>query len=513
MVNLLTSMAHPISIPPNDDHNKTLVSRVHPHDWKNPDPADKYNLVVVGGGTAGLVSAAGAAGLGAKVALIERNLLGGDCLNVGCVPSKTLLAAAHAVTNVKRAAHFGITIPGEPSVDFPAVMERVRKLRAEISHHDSAERFSRLGVDVFLGDAKFIDRSSVEVEGAKLFFKKAVVATGGRAAAPPIPGLDKIEYLTNENLFHLTALPKSLGIIGAGPIGCEMAQAFARLGSKVTLIEAMPSILTREDQDAARIVHDALATDGVEIITGAEDLKLEKEKNGATRVSLRSSDVTHEITNEKLLVSVGRKPNLDGLHLEAADVEYNPQGINVDDYLRTSNARIYAAGDVCLSHKFTHAADFSARIVIQNALFLGSKKISALNVPWCTYTDPEIAHVGLYEQDAAERDIDIDTYVKPMAEVDRALAEDNTHGFVKIHVQKGRGQIVGATIVARHAGELISEIATAMAGNLTLGALANVIHPYPTQAEAIRLTGDLFNRAKLTPSVKKAFSQWLKWSR
>ncbi|MEM7145162.1 MAG: mercuric reductase [Verrucomicrobiota bacterium] len=503
----------PLTIPPNDEHNQNLVARVHPPDWKNPDPADKYNLVVLGGGTAGLVSAAGAAGLGAKVALVERNLLGGDCLNVGCVPSKTLLAAAHALTDVKRAAAFGVRVPEGVSVDFPAVMERVRKLRADISQNDSAKRFSNLGVDVFLGDARFTGRSTVEVDGATLRFKKAVIATGGRAAAPPIPGIDQIEYLTNENLFNLTELPKTLGIIGAGPIGCEMAQAFARLGSEVTIVEAMPDILTREDQDAAQIIRDALVKDGIEIITSAENLKLSKQSNGAVQISVQSGEETRELTVEKLLVSVGRTPNIDGLELDVAGVDHDPQGVKVDDYLRTTNSKIYAAGDVCLPYKFTHVADFSARLVIQNSLFVGSKKFSALNIPWCTYTDPEIAHVGLYEEEAAERDIDVDTFVKPMAEIDRALAEDATDGFVKIHVQKGRGQIVGATIVARHAGELISEISTAMAGSLTLAALANVIHPYPTQAEAIRLTGDLYSRAKLTPPVKKAFTQWLKWSR
>jgi pyruvate/2-oxoglutarate dehydrogenase complex dihydrolipoamide dehydrogenase (E3) component len=506
-------MPKSITIPPNDEYNQELVAQTHPADWKNPKPADRYNLVVVGGGTAGLVSAAGAAGLGAKVALIERNLLGGDCLNVGCVPSKVLLAAAHAVTDVKRAAEFGIHVPDGVSVDFPAVMERVRKLRAQISHHDSAKRFKNLGVDVFLGDAHFTSRSSVMVNGTKLRFKKAVIATGGRAAAPPIAGLDQVDYLTNENLFNLTELPKNLGIVGAGPIGCEMAQAFARLGSKVTLVEAMPGILIREDQDAAKIVHDALIRDGVDIICCGEDLTLSKAKGGGTRLVVNSEGENHDLTVDKVLVSVGRAPNVDGLDLEKAGVEFTPQGIVIDDFLRTSNQKIFAAGDVCLTHKFTHMADFAARIVIQNSLFVGSRKLSALTVPWCTYTDPEIAHVGMYEKDAAERDIDVDTFIKPMAEIDRALAEGATEGFVKIHIEKGRGQIIGATIVSRHAGELISEITTAMAGSLTLSQLANVIHPYPTQAEAIRLTGDLYNRTKLTPTVKKIFTQWLKWSR
>jgi pyruvate/2-oxoglutarate dehydrogenase complex dihydrolipoamide dehydrogenase (E3) component len=506
-------MPAPITIPPNDEYNQELVAQTHPADWKNPVPDGKYNLVVIGGGTAGLVSAAGAAGLGAKVALIERNLLGGDCLNVGCVPSKTLLAAAHALTDVKRAAEFGVHVPEGVSVDFDAVMERVRKLRAQISHHDSAQRFADLGVDVFLGDAKFLNHSSVDVDGAKLQFKKAVIATGGRAVAPPIPGLEKINYLTNENLFNLTELPKTLGIVGAGPIGCEMAQAFARLGSQVTLVEAMPGILPREDPDAAQIVHDALVRDGVRIICCGEDLTLSQAKNATTRLVVKSEGQNHDLTVDQLLVSVGRAPNIESLDLETAGVEYTPQGIVVDDFLRTSNQKIFAAGDVCMTHKFTHVADFTARIVIQNALFVGSKKVSALNVPWCTYTDPEIAHVGLYEKDAADRDIEVATFIKPMAEIDRALAEDATEGFVKIHVDKHRGQILGATIVSRHAGELISEISTAMAGSLTLGQLANVIHPYPTQAEAIRLTGDLYNRAKLTPTVKKAFTKWLKWSR
>ncbi len=491
--------------------NETLESNVHPRDWQNPKPAARYNLVVIGAGTAGLVTAAGAAGLGAKVALVERGLMGGDCLNVGCVPSKAVIAAARAAASVHTANEFGVHNTLE-SIDFPAVMERMRRLRAEISPNDSARRFQELGVDVFFGQGSFVDSSTLEVDGQKLSFKRAVIATGARAAAPPIPGLDTVDYLTNETLFSLTELPERLGIIGAGPIGCEMAQAFARLGSQVFLVEAEHGILPQEDRKAAEIVQQSLANDGVTLLCCGKQLQI-KAENGKPRLTVESHGQSYDQPLDQLLVAVGRKPNVENLNLEAVNVQYNQKGVQVNDYLQTTNPRIYAAGDVCSPYQFTHAADFMARIVIQNALFMGCAKQSKLTIPWCTYTSPEIAHVGMYEKDAGAKGIELDTFVQQLAEVDRAILESEDSGFVKVHVKRGTDQIVGATIVAQHAGDMISEITLAMHAGVGLKKISSVIHPYPTQAEAIRKLGDQYNRTRLTPTVKKLMSTWLSWTR
>ncbi len=501
-----------IEMEPHDDYNRELLMNVHPSDWANPTPSGRYNLVVLGAGTAGLVTAAGAAGLGAKVALIEKHLMGGDCLNVGCVPSKALIRAARAVAEVRDSGEFGVRVPEGMEVDFPAVMERMRRLRAGISPHDSATRFRDLGVDVYLGSGRFTGQDTVEVNGRTLRFKKAVIATGARASAPPIPGLNKVDYLTNENVFSLTSLPRRLAVIGAGPIGCELAQAFARFGSEVILLEAMHQILGREDRDAAAIVEASLRRDGVTINCCAKITEIWAD--GTTKlISLDREGVTDEIGVDAILVGVGRAPNVEGLGLEEAAVAYDRNGVNVDDRLRTTNPRILAAGDVSSRFKFTHTADALARIAIQNALFLGRAKASALTIPWCTYTDPEIAHVGLYEQEAKDRGIPVATFVQELAGVDRAILDGESKGFVKVHVRAGTDQILGATIVARHAGEMISEITLAMVGGLGLKHVARTIHPYPTQAEAIKRVGDAYSRTRLTPTVKGLFQRWLSWTR
>jgi len=349
------------------------------------------------------------------------------------------------------------------------------------------------------------------VNGSQLKFKRAVIATGTRAAAPPIPGLDTVKYLTNESLFSLTELPKRLGIIGAGPIGCEMAQTFAQLGSEVFMVEAEHGILPREDRDAADIVHQAMLSDGVKLLCCGKQLIIRNEDG--IRLSVESNGNVYDQPADQLLVSVGRTPNVEDLNLEAIGVDFDKKGITVNDWMQTTNRMIYAAGDVCSAYQFTHAADFMARIVIQNALFKGRKKSSSLVIPWCTYTSPEIAHVGLYEHQAKEKNIAIDTYTQRFHDVDRAILEGEDQGFVKIHVKKGTGKIVGATIVARSAGDLISEITLAMTNRVGLGKIASTIHPYPTQAEAIRKLGDQFNRTRLTPFVKSIFHQWLSWSR
>lgn len=499
------------AILPWDTHNQQLVRNVHPHDWVNPQPAAKYNLVVIGAGTAGLVTAAGAAGLGAKVALVERHLMGGDCLNIGCVPSKALLRAARAFADVKSAVDFGVRVDGRVTVDFPAVMERMRKLRAQISPHDSASRFRQLGVDVFFGNARFSGPQTIQVNEHVLRFARAVIATGGRPTAPPVPGLAEIPYLTNETVFSLTELPRRLGVIGAGPIGCELAQAFARFGSQVFLFEAEHGIMPREDRDAAAIVQKALERDGVKVLCCGKDLAVSKRGDGIG-MTVQSHGNNYDVVVDRVLVAAGRAPNVDGLGLETVGVECTKKGVKVNDRLQTTNRRIYACGDVCLPYQFTHLADAAARIVIQNTLFLGRKKLSALTIPWCTYTDPEVAHVGLYEHEGKQKGIPVQTFVQPLHEVDRAILDGETEGMAKIHVRAGSGEILGATIVARHAGEMIGEITVAIENKMRLSKLASVIHPYPTQAEAIKKAADTFNRTRLTPAVKKLFTRWLAWT-
>ena len=505
-------MSELIQLKPHDEHNQRLESNVHPADWVNPEPAGRYNLVVIGAGTAGLVAAAGAAGLGAKVALIERDLMGGDCLNVGCVPSKGIISSARIAAAVRDAEQFGITVPDGVQVDFSKVMERMRRLRADISPNDSAARFRDLGIDVYLGNGQFTGADSIEVAGKTLRFKKAVVATGARASAPPIPGLDRVDFLTNESVFSLTELPKRLCVIGAGPIGCELAQSFARFGATVHLIEATHGILPREDQDAASIVKNSLLHDGVQLLCCGKQTEVSQDGDGI-RIRLNSHEQDYSIVVDRLFVAVGRAPNVEGLNLETVSVEFDRTGVKVNDRLQTTNSKIFAAGDICSAYKFTHAADFMARIVIQNALFAGRAKASSLVIPWSTYTSPEIAHVGLSAADAESKSVAIDTFVQDLADVDRAILEGATCGFVKIHVEKGTDRIVGATIVAPNAGDMISEVTLAMTHGIGLKKLASTIHPYPTQAEAIRKVGDLYNRTRLTPFVKSAMEKWLAWTR
>jgi mercury(II) reductase len=502
-----------VQFQPKDDHNETLISNVHPPDWVNPEPAPRYNLVVIGAGTAGLVTAAGAAGLGARVALIEKHLMGGDCLNVGCVPSKCVIRAARVAAELRDAHEFGVQVPDRSTIDFAAVMERMRRLRARISHHDSAARFRDLGVDVFLGEARFAGPDAIEVEGKRLRFKKAVIATGARAAVPPIEGLEQAGYLTNETVFDLTERPGRILVVGGGPIGCELSQAFARLGSGVTIVEMASQFLQREDPDAAQILRDSLERDGVHIHLSTNFSRVERQ-GGEKIVHLEQDGRTETLRVDEILIGVGRAPNVETLNLERVGVEYDARsGVKVNERLQTTNRRIYAAGDVCSRYKFTHTADAAARIVIQNALFMGRKKASVLTIPWCTYTDPEVAHVGMYVRDAAERGIPVQTFKIPMSDVDRAIAEGEEDGFVKIHVRKGSDRILGATIVAAHAGEMISEITLAMEAGLGLGKISSVIHPYPTQAEAIRKAADAYNRTRLTPRIKKLFERWLAWTR
>jgi pyruvate/2-oxoglutarate dehydrogenase complex dihydrolipoamide dehydrogenase (E3) component len=503
-----------LNLQPDDEHNRLLAENVHPPEWHNPTPDGRYNLVVLGAGTAGLVAAAGAAGMGAKVALVERHLMGGDCLNVGCVPSKAIIRSAHAAHDVRMADRFGVRVTGAVEVDFQAVMGRMRRIRAGISPNDSALRFSKhYGIDVYFGSARFTGPDTVEVNGTSVRFAKAVIATGARAVVPPIPGLEEAGFLTNHNVFNLTERPQRLAVVGCGPIGAELAQTFARLGTEVMTIETGDQFLQREDRDAAEILKSSLERDGVAVRLSTRLEKVETSPDGKV-LFLDTPDGAQRVTVDEILVGVGRTPNVEGLDLETAGVEYDSSGVRVNDSLQTANTKIYASGDICLPFKFTHTADAASRAVIQNALFPGpKKKINRLVVPWCTYTDPEIAHVGLYPHQAEQRGIAVDTWEIPMSDVDRAIAEGDDEGFLKVHCKRGTDTILGATVVARHAGEMISEITTAMVAGMGLGGFSSVIHPYPTQTEVIRKAADAYNRTKLTPTVAGILKRWFSWTR
>jgi pyruvate/2-oxoglutarate dehydrogenase complex dihydrolipoamide dehydrogenase (E3) component len=493
-----------LRLPPDGPHNRRLMDNVHPSGWQNPEPAPRYHLVVIGAGTGGLVSAAIAAALGARVALVERHLMGGDCLNVGCVPSKAVIRAARAWQEAREARERlgGLAVAGDG--DFGAAMERMRRVRADISAADSAERFRDLGVDVFLGDARFTGPGCVEVEGRTLRFGRAIIATGGRPSTPSVPGLEDAGFLTNETVWGLTELPPRMLVIGGGPIGVEIAQSFARFGSRVTVFESGERILDKDDPDAAALVRDALERDGVRIVTGAEVQRVERD-GALRRVHYRRGGEAHTEEGEALLVAAGRAPNVEALGLDAAGVRSDEHGVQTDDRMQTSNGKVFAVGDVASRLKFTHAADAQARMVVQNALFWGRGRVSELVVPWVTYTSPELAHVGITAEEVRERGDGVDTITVPLSEVDRARLDGEDEGFLRVHLKRGSDTILGATLVAQHAGEIISQITQAMVVGTGLEKLGEVIVPYPTQAEVIRKAADALRRRKLTPLAKSVF--------
>ena len=508
-------------IVPNDEYNQELVANVHPSEWVNPEPAGRYNIVVIGAGTAGLITAVIAASLGAKVALIEKHLMGGDCLNVGCVPSKGVIRAARAWADLRRATEFGLHIPAGVKYDFGAVMARMRKLRARISRNDSARRYTKLGVDVYIGSGRFLGFDTVQVEGPAgnrtLTFAKAAVCTGARAAVPDTPGLQEAGYLTNETVFSLTELPQRLGVIGAGPIGCELAQAFARFGSQVYLIESTHGILPNEDRDAAEIVQQQMLRDGVKLRCCAKHLKVEKLDSGK-RLTVDSHGQQYDVIVDEILIGVGRTPNVEKIGLETAGVSYDKNGVRVNARLQSTNPKIFAAGDVCSRYKFTHAADAMAQIVIQNALFphplnLGYANVDALVMPWCTFTEPEVAHVGMYEKEAKEKGIEVETYTYKLDEVDRAILDGEDEGFARVHMKKGTDKILGATIVAAHAGDMIGEFSVAMKAGAGAKTIAGTIHPYPTQAEVNRKVINLWRKAHFTQRTRNLLTKLFEWLR
>ena len=486
-----------------DFQNAKTLDNARPARWEDPKPAQKYHMVAIGAGAGGLVTAGGAASLGGKAAIIERGFMGGDCLNTGCVPSKALLKCAGVYQQIKNASEFGVIIGGEVSLDFSKVMERMRRIRAEISEHDSCKRFTdEFGVDVYLGHARFASRSSLVVNGETIEFEKCCIATGGKPKVAQIPGIDKVPFYTSENIWNLTKLPKRLVFIGAGPIGCELAQAFARFGSRVTMVSNQDQFLPREDRDAALILEEQLVAEGVCFRKNASvervDLLSPESEDGFPLIQVVVDGERHEC--EAVMMAVGRTPNVEGLDLETAGVEYTQSGITVNDYLKTSNKNIYAVGDCASKYQFTHVADAMARIVLRNALFHGKSKFSELCIPWCTYTEPEIAHVGCYSRELKNQNYQ--EFVKYFKEVDRAITEGETQGFVKILCKGKSDEILGATIVGKNAGDMISEISVALVNKVGLGKIAKVIHPYPTLAEAIKMCADDYNRTRLTPTAK-----------
>jgi pyruvate/2-oxoglutarate dehydrogenase complex dihydrolipoamide dehydrogenase (E3) component len=507
-------MSERIKILPDDEFNRVLVDRVHPPDWKNPEPAPKYNMVIVGAGTAGLVSAIGASSLGAKVAIVERSFMGGDCLNFGCVPSKAVIRSSRVMGEVLKTPTYGIHVAGKPDVDFAKVMERMRRLRAQISQNDSVERFVSLGCHVFLGDGRFVDRHSLEVEGKILRFRKAVIAAGARPAHTHIEGLSEAGFLTSETVFSLTERPNNLAVIGGGPLGVELAQAFCRLGSAVTIIQRNRQFLPREDRDAASLLGEVLQREGVTCKLETQVIKVTK-TDGKKVLLLNGPGGEEIIEVNEILVGVGRNPNVEGLNLEAAGVVYDPRdGVKVNKFLQTTNKDIYAAGDVCYPYKFTHMAEATARIVIQNALFLRSAKHTSLVIPWCTYTDPEIAHVGLYEKEAEDRGIPVETFTKSFKDVDRAIVDGEDEGFIKIHVKKGKSKILGATIVAKNAGDLLSEITLAMVTGKGVKPMCRaMIHPYPTQSDVVKRAASQYYEKKISRFMSEILKHWFSWKR
>jgi len=504
-----------LNIYPLDPPNFELLNCVRPLVWQNPqvNKKDTYNIVVLGAGAAGLVTAAASAGLGAKVALIEERLLGGDCLNYGCVPSKALLRCASLIHQIRTGHHFGVKVK-DVEVDFAAIMERMRKLRASLSHNDSVKRFRSLGVDVFIGHGEFTGKNAIQVNGTTLKFSKACIATGAEPAIPPIEGLSEIPFLTNVTLFKLTKLPKTFGIIGGGPAGCEMAQAFQRFGSQVYLLEVKERVLSREDPTASQIIEKSLKDDGVKVYCGVKIERVSKLDNNEIVIEFYNECAQQKLNVEQLLVVTGRKPRVQNIGLEAAGVKYDTHmGVYVNDMLQTSNSDIYACGDVSTMYKFTHVADAMARIVVRNALFLGRSKVSDLFIPWCTYTEPALAHCGASERDLIQRGVKFTTFQIDFKEVDRALLDGDTDGFVKVWVKEGSDKILGATIVGNHAADLISELTVCMKHDIGLSGLAEVIHPYPTMAESLRKLGDQYNRTRLTPFVKMLFRKFNEFRR
>lgn len=478
------------------------------------------NMVVIGAGSAGLVSSYIAAAVKAKVTLVEKHKMGGDCLNTGCVPSKALIKAARTVNDIHKAKDLGIHV-AEPTIDFPAVMERVRQVIRDIEPHDSVERYSSLGVDCLQGEAKIISPWEVSVDGKTITTRNIVIATGARPFVPPIPGLDQLDYLTSDNLWGINELPKRLLVLGGGPVGCELAQAFSRLGSKVTIVMRRSHLMPREDEDVSEFVRRKFIEEGIEVLTDHQPVSFEI-REGENTVLLETTDKstdenkTKEVSFDKVLVALGRKANTEKLGLENLDIELNPNGtVTVDEYLRSRYPNIYACGDVAGPYQFTHTASHQAWYVAVNALFGRFKKfkVDYSVVPWATFTDPEVAHVGLSEADARAKGIPYEITKYGIDDLDRAIADNTAEGFVKALTVPGKDKILGATIVGYHAGDLLTEFVTAMKQGLGLKKILGTIHSYPTISEANKFAAGEWSRAHAPQLLLKWVEKFHGWQR
>ena len=465
-----------VTIAPFDAPNRQTIAQGHPPDWQPPHPKDVYELVVIGAGPAGLMASLVAASAGHTVAMVERNLTGGTCVNFGCTPSKSLLRAARAVFHAREGEKFGYRLNDAPRVDFAAVMTRVREMRAFSGSLDSVA--AGAGIDVFLGDARFVGPDAVEVNGQRLRFEKALIASGSGPAVPDVPGLSAADYLTNETVFELTTLPRRLVCLGGGAVNCELAQAFRRLGSEVDLVGSAERLLPVEAPAASEVVAKRLAAEGVRLHLGVKATKVD-----GVQKRLTLSDGT-ELAYDALLVAAGRKVNVNGMGLETAGVKFSASGVEADDHLRTANHAVYAAGDVARPEKYTHAAFAMAKLVVANALGGAGERVSDLVIPRCTYTDPEVAQIGITPQEAAERGVAIETHRLELAKVERAMIDGEADGFVALYTHNG--VIVGATFVSAHAGESLPLLTLAVMQKMAPADLAAVIHCYPTQVEAIQ---------------------------
>jgi pyruvate/2-oxoglutarate dehydrogenase complex dihydrolipoamide dehydrogenase (E3) component len=465
---------------------------------------DRYDLIVVGGGAAGLVTAAGSAGIGARVALVERERLGGECLWTGCVPSKALLACARAAARARDAAKYGVH--ATPRVEFAEAMRWVHQARETIAPHDSPERFRALGVDVILGTARFVGDRLLDVDGRRITAKRVVLATGSRPTIPELPGLDTVPYLTNETIFEISEQPRHLVVLGAGAVGVELAQAFARLGSRVTLVESSNVFLPREEPELAAMLRARLERDGVVLHLGTTPTALRRE--GATlHLSAHGADGDVAIEGTHLLVAVGRTSRTETMDLAMGGVATATNGVQVDESLRTTAEGVWACGDCIGGPRLTHVADYQARLVVRNAFFPVKGKADYSAIPWVTYTDPELARVGMTEAEArARHGDDVRIWTRGFDDVDRAIADGTRDGMVKL-VTRSSGKLLGGHILAAGAGDMVGEVALAVKQRLSIRALGNLVHPYPSMPEAIRQAAEQFDKARFTGPVR-SLARW-----
>jgi dihydrolipoamide dehydrogenase len=492
---------------------ETVKRRRVYRDYVKPKSFD-MNMVVIGAGSAGLISAYIGAQLKAKITLIERHKMGGDCLNTGCVPSKALIRVGRAMKEISTAGQLGIHV-SQPQVDFPAVMERVRHVVKEIEPHDSVERYRDLGVTCLQGEATIVSPWTVEVDGKVITTRNIVIATGARPFVPSIPGLEKIDYLTSDNLWELAELPEKLLILGGGPVGCEMAQAFSYLGAEVTLVDSRPQVLPREDKDVAAFIQQRFSRDGINVLVGHKAIRFEQ-REGSDSVVLEAKGEHREVRFDKVLVAVGRQANTSGFGLESLGVELNPNGtVSVDEYLRTRYPNIYACGDVAGPYLFTHTAAHQAWYVAMNALFSRFKKykVDYSVIPWVTFTDPEVAHVGLSEVEATEKEIPYEVTKYKLDDLDRAIADNHAEGFIKVLTLPGKDKILGVTVVGYHGGELLTEFVIAMKQGLGLKKILGAVHTYPTISEANSFAAGAWRHSHAPQKILAWAEKYHSWQR